>query len=109
MDSRRRGMPARPALSEGVSQTANRNLTSHPIPPLEVECWAHATDSLKILSSVYAKPSTLETIGRVNRLISAWPTDDTLPAEGLDALKKIQVKLASGLSDIFNTAEQETR
>lgn len=102
-------MPARPASSEGVSQTGNRNLTPQLTPPLEVECWTHATDSLKILSSVYAKPSTLDTIGRVNRLISAWPPDDTLPAEGLDALRKIQVKLASGLSDIINTAELETR
>jgi SAGA-associated factor 29 len=103
-------MPARPASSEGVSQIGNRKLTPQQnTPPLEVECWTHATDSLKILSSVYAKPSTLETIGRVNRLISTWPTDDTLPAEGLAALKMTQSKLAFNLSDISNTAEQETR
>lgn len=83
-------MPARPASSE------------------EVECWTHATDSLRILSSIYAKPSTLETIGRVNRLISAWPTDDIPPAEGIDALRLIQEKLKSGLSEIFSAAEHET-
>jgi len=106
-------MPARPASSEGVSQIGNGKLIPHPnpnhTPPLEVECWTHATESLKILSSAYAKPSASETIDRVNRLISTWPTDDNLPAEGLAALKMTQGKLVVGLSDILSTAEQETR
>jgi len=73
----------------------------------ETECWGHATESLKYLSSVHAKANNSDTIGRVNRLISAWPTDDTLPAEGLGALKTQQGKLTSGLKDITTMANQE--
>ncbi|KAF8967044.1 SGF29 tudor-like domain-containing protein [Flammula alnicola] len=91
MDSRRRAIPSRPVSSE------------------EVECWTHASDSLRVLSAIYARQTTLETIGRVNRLISAWPTDDTLPTEGLGSLKTIQAKLASGLEDIKTHSEQDVK
>lgn len=74
---------------------------------LEVECWTHASDSLKSLSTFYANNQIQEIVGRVNRLISVWPTDDTLPAQGLGQLKAIQQKLATGLEDVSNHAEKE--
>lgn len=85
------------------------NLTSHILPRSEVECWSHAVASLNTLSNKYSSPTTLETIGRVNRLISAWPTDDTLPAEGLDGVKTIFKKLSPGLQDIRIAAEDEAK
>ncbi|GLB38540.1 putative SGF29 tudor-like domain containing protein [Lyophyllum shimeji] len=88
---RRRGVPTRPASSE------------------EVECWSQAAESLAALSNKYSSQSTLETIERVNRLISAWPPDDTLPAEGLDGVKTIYKKLAPGLRDIQTAAEEEAK
>ena len=48
-------------------------------------------------------------MGRVNRLISTWPTDDTVPAEGLGYLQQSQVKLTSGLTEIMNSANQEVK
>lgn len=84
-------MPTRPASSE------------------EVECWSHAAESLRILSSIYANSKTVETMGRVNRLISTWPTDDTVPAEGLGYLQGVQGKLTSGLTEIMNSANQEVK
>jgi hypothetical protein len=61
------------------------------------------------LSSKYCTGSTLETIERVNRLISAWPTDDTLPAEGYDGVKSVFKKLYPGLRDIQTAAEEEAK
>ncbi|KAF8895532.1 SGF29 tudor-like domain-containing protein [Infundibulicybe gibba] len=89
MDSRRRGIPPRPASSE------------------EVECWSQAAAALNTLSHKYSNSTTLETIGRVNRLISAWPTDDTLPAQGLDEVTTVFKKLTPGLNDIKRLAEEE--
>lgn len=49
-------------------------------------------------------------MGRVNRLISTWPTDDTVPAEGLGYLQQsVQGKLTSGLTEIMNSANQEVK
>ena len=77
---------------------------------LEVECWAHASESLSILSTLYTNhPNTAETIGRVNRLINAWPPDDTPPAEGIGHMKTVQHKLSSGLSDIIAACDQEIK
>jgi len=92
MDSRRRGMPVRPASSE------------------EVQCWSQAAELLKNLSGIYANSKTVDTMGRVNRLISTWPTDDTIPAEGLGYLQQsVQGKLTSGLTEIMNSADQEVK
>lgn len=74
-----------------------------------MECWSHAAESLKTLSNKYSSPLNFETIGRVNRLISAWPMDDMLPAEGLDGVKSIYKKLQPGLEDVRNAAEEEAR
>lgn len=75
----------------------------------EVECWGHASASLNVLSSLYSRSGSSETIGRVNRLIHMWPTDDTLPAEGLASLKTIQTKLSLGLGEIISQANKEVQ
>ncbi|KAF9485835.1 hypothetical protein BDN70DRAFT_870730 [Pholiota conissans] len=84
-----------------------RNGQSRPISSEEVDCWGHATASLKVLSGIYAKGATVETIARVNRLISAWPSDDNLPTEGLASLRSSQGRLSSGLVDIAEYAKKE--
>lgn len=75
----------------------------------EIDFWTHASKSLSVLSDVYATTSTMETIGRVNRLITMWPPDDTLPAEGIAQLKSVQQKLSSGLSDIMSACDTEIK
>ncbi|KAF9565662.1 hypothetical protein CPC08DRAFT_658617 [Agrocybe pediades] len=75
----------------------------------EVECWNHVATSLKQLSTLYTKSATTETISRVNRLISAWPTDDSLPAEGVASLKPIQSRITQTLTNIKETAEEEAK
>jgi SAGA-associated factor 29 len=42
-------------------------------------------------------------------MISAWPTDDTLPAEGFDAVKQTYKKLSHGLHEIADTAAGEEK
>lgn len=76
---------------------------------VEIDCWTHAASSLSTLSSIYSNPATIETISRVNRLISAWPADDTLPAQGLDDVKNIYKKLSAGLDEITKTSEREIK
>ncbi|KAG6880501.1 hypothetical protein C0993_006217, partial [Termitomyces sp. T159_Od127] len=68
-----------------------------------------AAASLSTLTAQFSSHSTLETIERVNRLISAWPVDDTIPAEGLDGVKATFKKLAPALRDIQNTADEEVK
>jgi len=51
----------------------------------------------------------METIGRVNRLISSWPSNDMLPAEGFDGVKPVYKKLLSGLTEVKGNAEKEAR
>jgi SAGA-associated factor 29 len=53
--------------------------------------------------------TTSEAIGRVNRLIASWPSDDTLPAEGFDGVKIVYKKLVSGLQELKNNADKETK
>jgi len=86
---RRRAIPSRPASSE------------------EVERWSHARSAVTSLNDMYANPS--EAIGRVNRLIASWPSDDTLPAEGFEGVKIVHKKLVSGLQELKNNAEKETK
>lgn len=75
----------------------------------EVDYWSHASKSLVSLSNIYANPSSHETIGRVNRLISAWPTDDVLPAEGYDNLKTNYKRLFSALKEVRHINEEEVK
>lgn len=51
----------------------------------------------------------MDTIERVNRLINAWPPDDTLPAEGYEGVKTIYKKILPGLADIRFSAEEEVK
>lgn len=75
----------------------------------EIDCWTRASESISKLSNIYGSEESHETIGRVNRLLSTWPADDTVPAEGFDSLKSTYKKLTSGLSEIKNQAEKEAR
>lgn len=50
-----------------------------------------------------------ETIGRVNRCILAWPTDDALPAEGTDGLKSLHKKLVSGFTEIKTSSDRDVQ
>lgn len=52
---------------------------------------------------------TAETTGRVNRLISAWPADDTLPAEGYESVKSTYKKLLSGLREIHSIGTEDIK
>ncbi|PPQ66261.1 hypothetical protein CVT24_007279 [Panaeolus cyanescens] len=76
---------------------------------VERECWSHTTEALQVISKLYETSNSGDSIGRVNRLLSAWPKDDTLPAEGLGHLKTLQHKLISGLIEIQASAQQEAR
>ncbi|KAF5360947.1 hypothetical protein D9756_004801 [Leucocoprinus leucothites] len=42
-------------------------------------------------------------------MISAWPTDDTLPAEGFDAVKQTFKRLSNGLREIESSATGEEK
>ena len=75
----------------------------------EIQCWSHAKASLGTLSELYGSAGFAETIGRVNRLIDAWPPDDQVPAEGPDSVKTVSKKLAVALSEMRNTLDKETR
>ncbi|KIJ64434.1 hypothetical protein HYDPIDRAFT_132292 [Hydnomerulius pinastri MD-312] len=86
-----------------------RRGSTRPASSEEIEYWSHATKSLGTLSSIYASPSSVETIGRVNRLIAAWPTDDSLATEGYDTLKANYKRLSSALKEVRRNAEDEIK
>ncbi|KAF7299038.1 SGF29 C-terminal domain-containing protein [Mycena indigotica] len=90
MDRRRAGT-ARPASSE------------------EVECWSHAAKALSSLSTLYSTNTSSDTVGRVNRLSSVWPMDEVIPPRGLDEVKVIYRKLISGLEEIQQSSDRETK
>jgi SAGA-associated factor 29 len=58
---------------------------------------------------MYMNSDTIETIGKVNRLIAAWPTDDMVPVDGFESVKTTHKRLSSALNEIRNTAEKEVR
>ncbi|KAH9950535.1 SGF29 tudor-like domain-containing protein [Amylocystis lapponica] len=87
--------------------TGRRAVSKRPASSEEVECWSNAASSLSKFSTTYSSPSTAETIGRVNRLLLAWPMDDTMPAEGYDSVRSVYKKLISGLTEIKSTAERD--
>jgi SAGA-associated factor 29 len=55
---------------------------------------------------MYNDPAPAETVNRVNRLISAWPQNET-PAEGYEGVKPVYKKLRSGLNEIQTQAKAE--
>jgi len=73
----------------------------------ELEIWSRASESLKNLSEMYNDPAPAETVNRVNRLISAWPQNDSTPAEGYEGVKPVYKKLRSGLNEIQTQAKAE--
>lgn len=72
----------------------------------ELQWWSAAADALKQISS---EKDAAETIGRVNRLLSAWPQDDVLPAEGYDSVKGLYRKVNTGLKEIKDSAERDVK
>ncbi|KAG0703800.1 SGF29 tudor-like domain-containing protein [Suillus ampliporus] len=87
----RRRAPLRPASTE------------------EVDCWSQASTSLTSLSDIYASQSSIDIIGRVNRLISMWPTDDILPAEGYNVLRTNYRLLSSALKEVRRINDEEVK
>ncbi|OAX44310.1 hypothetical protein K503DRAFT_765119 [Rhizopogon vinicolor AM-OR11-026] len=75
----------------------------------EVDCWSQASKSLASLSNIYASSKYVEIIGRVNRLISVWPTDDVLPADGYDGLKTNYKHLSRALKDVRDINDEEVK
>ncbi|KAL4081056.1 SGF29 tudor-like domain-containing protein [Scleroderma citrinum] len=86
-----------------------RRGSTRPASTEEIEYWSHASKSLAALSNIYASPTTVETIGRVNRLIAAWPTDDVLPAEGYEILRTNYKKLSLALKEVNRNANEEAK
>ncbi|THH14003.1 hypothetical protein EW146_g6279 [Bondarzewia mesenterica] len=74
---------------------------------VEAECWSLAAKSLSTLSNLCTNSSAQDAIGRVNRLISVWPNDESPPAEGMDNVKTVYKKLISGLNEIKTNSERE--
>jgi SAGA-associated factor 29 len=74
----------------------------------EVQLWGNTKQSLSSLAAIYQNQSSNDTVGRVNRLISSWPVDDQLPAEGVDAIVTLHKKLSSGLEEISKSANRES-
>lgn len=75
----------------------------------EIDCWSHSTSSISALSNLAINSSTQETVNRINRLITAWPADDALPAEGLEGIKANYKKLVSGLNDIKTQSDRDVK
>ena len=73
----------------------------------EVDCWSQAAASLNKLSTMLTEQERDDTIGRVHRLLSQWPSDDSLPSEGIDGVKSIYRKLVSGLTEVKANAEKD--
>ena len=56
---------------------------------------------------MYNEPTNGDPIGRVNRLLLAWPTDDNLPGDGYESVRSTYKKLTAGLNEIKATAERD--
>jgi SAGA-associated factor 29 len=73
----------------------------------EVQWWNTTKERLNSLKELYPAASTSETIGRVNRGIASWPSDDTMAIEKYEEIKNIYKKLSSGLRDVKESADSE--
>ncbi|KAH6912842.1 SGF29 tudor-like domain-containing protein [Coprinopsis sp. MPI-PUGE-AT-0042] len=87
---RRRGIPMRPSSED-------------------LECWTRSADTLRQLSKQFSNHPPLDLVGRTNRLIASWPTNDDLPGEGWKSLKENYKKLTASLDDIQKHADTEVR
>jgi len=104
---RRRGVSKRPASTEGSPVFQSKCTTLNIIS--EVECWSHAAASLSTLSELSTDSSAHGAIVRVNKLSLVWPTDEVLPAEGIDSVKTVYKELMSRLSEIKSISEREVK
>ncbi|KAI0822258.1 SGF29 tudor-like domain-containing protein [Trametes gibbosa] len=86
---------------------ASRRGVKRPASSEELECWSQAAASLSKLSTMLSEHERDDTVGRVHRLFSGWPADDTLPSDGMDHVKSLYKKLTSGLNEIKATAEKD--
>ena len=73
----------------------------------ELDCWTQATVQLNKLSAMLSEQQRDDPAGRVHRLLSQWPSDDSLPTEGIDGVKSIYKKLISGLNEVKTNAEKD--
>ncbi|KAI0632097.1 SGF29 tudor-like domain-containing protein [Trametes polyzona] len=86
---------------------SRRGVSKRPASSEELECWSQASASLSKLSTMLSEHERDDTVGRIHRLLSGWPTDDTLPSEGIEHVKTLYKKLNSGLNEIKATAERD--
>ncbi|KAI9573696.1 SGF29 tudor-like domain-containing protein [Boletus coccyginus] len=84
-----------------------RRGSTRPASSEEIEYWSHASKSLGTLSSIYANETSIDTIGRVNRWMAVWPTDDSLPAESYEILRNNYKRLSSALKEVRRHSEDE--
>lgn len=85
----RRGAPLRPITSE------------------ELDCWTQTVQLLPKLAQLHDQTS--ETIGRFDRGLLAWPTDDTLPAEGYGYVKSNYKMLVSALKELQTIGQEDIK
>lgn len=103
----RRRSSTRPASSEGKFPRFIPKSDIYLDRRTEIEYWSHASKSLETLSGIYANQTSIETIGRVNRLMAMWPTDDSLAAESYETLKTNYKRLSSALKEVRRNSEEE--
>ncbi|KAI0720477.1 SGF29 tudor-like domain-containing protein [Cerioporus squamosus] len=86
---------------------SRRGASKRPASSEELECWGQTRTELNKLDLMLKEQERDDTIGRVHRLLSQWPLDDALPAEGIDGVKSIYKKLISGLTELKANAEND--
>ncbi|KAL1950293.1 hypothetical protein VTO73DRAFT_5417 [Trametes versicolor] len=86
---------------------SRRGVSKRPASSEELECWQQASASLNKLSEMLSEHERDDTINRVHRLLSGWPTDDTLPSEGIEHVRSLYKKLNSSLNEVKMTAEKD--
>ncbi|KAG9315887.1 hypothetical protein JVU11DRAFT_3536 [Chiua virens] len=86
-----------------------RRGSTRPASSEEIDYWSHASKSLGTLSGIYANQASIETIGRVNRLMAMWPNDDSLAAESYETLKTNYKRLSSALAEVRRNSEEEVQ
>ncbi|KAG2010060.1 hypothetical protein CC2G_012911 [Coprinopsis cinerea AmutBmut pab1-1] len=75
----------------------------------DVEYWTRSAEALRNLAKHYSNYPPLDLVGRANRLISTWPTDDDLPGEGWKSLKENYKKLSTSLDEVRKNADAEAQ
>lgn len=115
MDTLQGGAAERPTSLEGkhpnhlIVLAPMKDLMIVDILTLELECWGHTSQWLKRLAKICEKENNSDTIGGVNKLISATPVGDTtaVPEKDLGSIKSLQSELVTGISNISKNANQD--